>query len=194
MTNLSYAALREKAAKEGGSTDELLPAGEGYFGEIVKAGAKAKAAGYSLWWHVKLLVGPDAGKTGFLNQQLNPENGKQLDIFFRVCKDLGIDFDVIPDGTPPEAIAKLALGRKIRFDIVHNPSKTDATKIFANFVNISLVEGDEVETPDEPEAPEVPTDEPSEADLLRAQLAALEAKQAEAPAAAPKAAKSKLPF
>lgn len=140
MTTISYTELREKAKLEGGgSSDEPLPAGEGYFGEIVKAGAKPKPNGYSLWWAVQLLVGPDAGRTGFLNQQLNPDNGKQLDIFFRVCKDLGIDFDVIPDGTPPEAIAKIALGTKINFDVVHNSSKTDPSKVFANFTNIKRV-------------------------------------------------------
>ena len=140
MTTINYSALRKKAAEEGGgSSDELLPAGD-YTGEIVKAGAKAKPNGYSLWWHVKVLVGPEAGKTTFLNQQLNPENGPQLDIFFRVCKSLGIDFDVVPDGTPPESIAKLALGRKISFTIVHNPSSTDSTKIFANLTKIKLVD------------------------------------------------------
>jgi len=143
MTTIIFSELRAKANLEGGdSSDEILPAGEGYFGEIVKAGAKAKPNGFALWWHVKLLVGPDAGRTGFLNQELNTENGKQLNIFFRVCKSLGIDFDVIPDGTEPESIAKLILGTRINFDIVHNPSKTDSTKVFANFVNIKRVTSD----------------------------------------------------
>lgn len=140
MTTISFNELREKGRLEGGSSsDEPLPAGQGYFGEIIKAGAKAQPTGFLLWWTVKLLVGPDAGRTGLLSQQLNTENGKQLNIFFRVCNDLGIDFDVIPDGTPPESIAKLILGTKINFDIVHNPSKTDSSKVFANFVNIKRV-------------------------------------------------------
>lgn len=141
MTTLNYGALRKKAAEAGSGDGELLPVGE-YDGEVIAAGAKAKAAGYSLWWKFKVLTGPEAGKVTFLNQQLNPDNGAQLDIFFRVCKDLGIDFDQVPDGTPPESIAKLALGRKFHFEIVHNPSKQDASKIFANFKNIKRLDAD----------------------------------------------------
>ena len=140
MTIIHFSELREKGRVEGGSSsDEPLPVGQGYFGEIIKAGAKAKPNGFLLWWTVQVLVGPDAGRTGFLSQQLNTENGKQLNIFFRVCGDLGIDFDVIPDGTPPESIAKLILGTKINFDITHNPSKTDPSKVFSNFTNIKRV-------------------------------------------------------
>lgn len=188
MTTLNYQALRQKAKEEGGGgSSENLPVGE-YVGEIIKTGAKAKASGYSLWWLFKVLVGPLAGETAFLNQQLDPENGKQLDIFFRVVADLGIDFDQIPDGTPPESIAKLALGRKFKFEIVHNPSKTDASKVFANFKNIKRVDG-EVELP-EPAAPAPAA--PAESDevaALRAKLAALE----ESPGA-PAGGVGKLPF
>ena len=141
MTTLNYAALRKKAAEAGNGDGELLPVGS-YDGEIIAAGAKAKAAGYSLWWKFKVLTGPEAGKVTFLNQQLNPDNGAQLDIFFRVVKDLGIDFDQVPDGTPPESVAKLALGRKFSFEIVHNPSKQDSSKVFANFKNVRRLDGD----------------------------------------------------
>jgi hypothetical protein len=148
VTTLNYGALRKKAAEAGSGDGELLPVGE-YDGEIIAAGAKAKAAGYSLWWKFKVLTGPEAGKVTFLNQQLNPDNGAQLDIFFRVVKDLGIDFDQVPDGTPPESVAKLALGRKFHFEIVHNPSKQDATKVFANFKNIKRLDAG-VDTPAPP--------------------------------------------
>jgi len=148
VTTLNYGALRKKAAEAGSGDGELLPVGE-YDGEIIAAGAKAKASGYSLWWKFKVLTGPEAGKVTFLNQQLNPDNGAQLDIFFRVVKDLGIDFDQVPDGTPPESVAKLALGRKFHFEIVHNPSKQDATKVFANFKNIKRLDAG-VDTPAPP--------------------------------------------
>ena len=63
--------------------------------------------------------------------------GASLDIFFRVAKDLGIDFDAIPDGTAPGDWVKLPVGRKYHFEIVHNPSKTDPSRVFANFRNIT---------------------------------------------------------
>lgn len=151
MTTLNYGALRKKAAEAGGGDGELLPVGL-YDGEIVAAGAKAKPNGFTLWWKFKVLTGPEAGKVTFLNQQLNPDNGAQLDIFFRVVKDLGIDFDQVPDGTPPESVAKLALGRKFSFEIVHNHSKQDASKVFANFKNIRRLDG-EVSAPAPAPAP-----------------------------------------
>lgn len=178
MTTINYSALRKKAQEEGsGSSSENLPVGEAYLGEIVKTGAKAKSPGYSLWFLVKVLVGPEAGKTTFLNQRLDPENGKQLDIFFRVLGDLGIDFDQIPDGTPPESIAKLAFGRKIQFDIVHNPGQGD--KVFANFKNITLVDGP-VDVPAPPvvtPAAEPVASAPS-VEELQAQIAALQSNTA----------------
>lgn len=147
MTTLNYSALRKKAAEEGSGGDiETLPVGE-YDGEIVGAGAKAKSDGFGLWWRFKVLTGPEAGKQTFLNQQLKPENGASLDIFFRVAKDLGIDFDAIPDGTPPGDWVKLVVGSKYHFEIVHNPSKTDPSRVFANFRNIKRLDASVVPAP-----------------------------------------------
>lgn len=147
MTTLNYSALRKKAAEEGSGGDaETLPVGE-YDGEIVGAGAKAKSDGFGLWWRFKVLTGPEAGKQTFLNQQLKPENGASLDIFFRVAKDLGIDFDAIPDGTAPGDWVKLPVGRKYHFEIVHNPSKTDPSRVFANFRNIKRLDAVEAPAP-----------------------------------------------
>jgi hypothetical protein len=190
MTSLNYSALREKAAKEGkGGDAEDLPPGEGYQGEIVAAGAKPKPSGYSLWWRVKVLVGPKAGTVTFLSQILNPENGPQLDIFFRVLKNLSIDFDQVPDGTPPESIAKLALGRKISFDIVHNPSKKDSTKVFANFININLID----EVAEAPAAADPATAGPT-VEELQAKIAALSAPAADPIADLSTPAADELPF
>lgn len=196
------------AAASGGPT---LPEGEGYVGEIIDAGAKDTKKGQPrLWWKFKVLVGPSAGETEVLGQVLNPENPKALAAFYGVLGRLGIDFSRVPDGTPPEAVAKLVIGNRYSFDFSH---RADGDRKFANFTNVKQLEGSApaaapapVAVPAAPapapapvaEAPTSPAQQTVEE--LQAQLAALQAAQAPAAPAAPAitvtapAEGAKLPF
>jgi hypothetical protein len=177
------------AAKESGGPT-LAPA-EGYVAEVVDAGAKPTKTGKtSLWFRLKILVGPSAGATETLYQQLDPENPKALAAFYGVLGRLGVDFSKVPDGTPPEALAKSVIGRKFKFNFSH---RTDpkTQRVYANFSNLEQLDVTPNAAPPKVVAPvEATTEVVAPADSIEAQIAALQAQQAVA--AVP--AKGKLPF
>lgn len=200
MTTYSWAQWGKTAAENSGGP--VLPVGTGYQGEIVEAGAKATRSATTptqFFFKVKVLVGPQAGKVERLTQGLTPGNERALAALFGTLGRLGIDMSQVPDNTPPEAIAKMALGKRIQFDLEHRAGDKGT---FADFKNIKQL--DTVTVPAQPVAAPAPAPAPApvaetatpDVAALQAQLAALQAQQAEAPAVptAPAAGASGLPF
>jgi hypothetical protein len=138
MPDYNWKAWQATAAANNGAP--TLPAAEGYVGEIIDAGAKPTQKGTpQLWWQIKVLVGPYANTVEKMTQTLNPENPKALAAFYGVCERIGIGFDSVPDGTPPEAVAKLAIGRKIKFNFEHRVD-TNTNRVYADFKRLELLE------------------------------------------------------
>jgi len=208
MTDFQWKAWSATAAANNGAPQ--LPPGD-YTGEIIDAGAKATKAGKpQLWWQIKVIVGVHAGAVEKMTQSLNPDNPNALSAFYGVLGRLGIDASNAPDGTPPEAIAKMAVGRKLTFAFSHR-TDTATGRVYADFKSLALIDAPSTNTTapavvapvsalTAAVAPEpVPTIVPAEA-TVEEQIAALQAKlnnTAVAPAAEGAAtvpAKGKLPF
>lgn len=206
LTDYNWKAWEATAAANNGAP--TLPAQEGYVGEIIDAGAKPTQKGTpQLFWQIKVLVGPHAGLVEKMTQTLNPENPKALAAFYGVCGRIGIEFTNVPDGTPPEAVAKLAIGRKLKFDFAHRVD-TATNRVYADFKKIELIDATPNATAPSvvppvvaatPVAPPVAA-EPTPEELIAAQIAELQAKLV-APVvsvtggeAAVVPAKGKLPF
>lgn len=138
MTTFTWGAWSETAKANSTQFGPTIPEGQGYTGEIINAGARNTKSGKpQLWWDVKILVGPYAGKQERLSQTLSPENPKALAAFYGVLSRLGIDPAQAPDGTPPEAIAKLGIGTRITFDFSH---RADGDRVYSDFKNIKQID------------------------------------------------------
>jgi hypothetical protein len=207
VTTYQWSAWKKTADENSGGP--ALPVGLGYQGEIIEAGAKATKSATSptqLFWKVKVLVGPQAGKVERLTQTLTPGNERALAAFYGTLERLGIDMAAVPDGTPPESIAKLALGRRISFDLEHREHNN---RKYADFKNVKLLDSVTVapqaaappvsvpqvpvSVPVQPETPAavapVAVEAPAVAQPTPEQIAAfLAAQNAPAPEAAPAAA------
>ena len=139
MADINWSGHRATAAANNGAPQ--LPPGEGYVGEITDAGAKPTKNGTpQLFWFVKVLVGPYAGKTEKMTQTFNPENPNALSAFYGVTERLGVNWDVVPDGTPAEAVAKLVIGNKVNFDFEHRVDKSTG-RVYADFKRVSVLDG-----------------------------------------------------
>jgi len=209
MPDYNWSGWQKTAiAASGGPT---LPVDTGYVGEIIDAGAKPTQKGTpQLWWSIKVIVGPQAGTVERMTQTLNPENPKALAAFYGVCDRIGISFDGVPDGTPPEAIAKLAIGRKLKFDFEHRVDPQTNRK-YPDFKRLELVEGaapaatvaapaaavaaPATVAPAQDAVAVAPVGAAAPAELsIEDQIAALLAKQAATEAVPAEAPKGKLPF
>jgi hypothetical protein len=203
MADYQWQAWKSTVAASNGAPS--LPAAEGYVGEIIDAGAKpVKSGAPQLWWDIKVLVGPHAGLVERMTQMLNPDNPKALAAFYGVVERLGVNFDNVPDNTPPEAIAKLSIGRKLKFNFEHREDP-NTKRVYPDFKRIELIESTNTTAPAvvapvavaTPVAAPVVVAAPTEpaGPSIEEQIAALQA-QAAASAAAPAAElpKGKLPF
>lgn len=116
MAALSFADLIEQASAEGFSS-ELLPGGD-YQAEIAGTSCgKSQGGKEQIGIRFKVIHGPHAGKSFWMNLTLSPENPKALAVFFRQLSQLGLSADFVRAQT---SVAGLAAGLAVgaAFDLV----------------------------------------------------------------------------
>jgi hypothetical protein len=165
MTSTSMADLL-KQAKESGQSFGSLP--EGNHALVIEKwnlrdnqGKQTTTLGLML----RITAGPEAGTTGWVNQNFGVGNPAGTGFLFRMFDSLGIPETYYSDpAVTLEQVAEQLVGRAFQADVTLTAAKKEGGKPFVNLKNISLSTGAPVAAAPAPApapAPQVPVPAPA---------------------------------
>lgn len=140
MTTATFADLAQQAEAEGFS-NEILPIGEYDFEVAGTSAGKSQDNKDQIGVRFKVLAGPYAGKSAWLNLTLTVDNPKAVAVFLRQLTQLGVSMDFIKSQPLNEAgIAAIAAAIPVgaQFHATHG-HRTFNQKVYADIKNIKAI-------------------------------------------------------